>query len=156
MLVRSVNANGLQYSSSVLGFPRMGVNRDLKKATEAYWAGKLSQEALLAEGKRLRLEHWNIQKKAGVDIIPSNDFSFYDQVLDHIQLFGVRMMAGSYHGYISTLTMVYFRLYQRDTPHISLPSSMSSSPWAAVCKSLRKESMSQLWSVSINSPLRFF
>ncbi|KAI9854974.1 MAG: methionine-synthesizing 5- methyltetrahydropteroyltriglutamate--homocysteine methyltransferase [Vezdaea acicularis] len=74
--------------SSVLGFPRMGVNRDLKKATEAYWAGKLSQEALLAEGKRLRLEHWNIQKKAGVDIIPSNDFSFYDQVLDHIQLFG--------------------------------------------------------------------
>ncbi|KAI9680493.1 MAG: methionine-synthesizing 5- methyltetrahydropteroyltriglutamate--homocysteine methyltransferase [Caeruleum heppii] len=66
----------------------MGVNRDLKKATEAYWGGKLSQEDLLAEGKRLRLEHWKIQKNAGVDVIPSNDFSFYDQVLDHIQLFG--------------------------------------------------------------------
>ncbi|KAI9815011.1 MAG: methionine-synthesizing 5- methyltetrahydropteroyltriglutamate--homocysteine methyltransferase [Pycnora praestabilis] len=74
--------------SSVLGFPRMGVNRDLKKATEAYWGGKLSQDELLAEGKRLRLEHWKIQKNAGVDIIPSNDFSFYDHVLDHIVLFG--------------------------------------------------------------------
>ncbi|KAI9883540.1 MAG: methionine-synthesizing 5- methyltetrahydropteroyltriglutamate--homocysteine methyltransferase [Watsoniomyces obsoletus] len=74
--------------SSVLGFPRMGWNRELKKATEAYWGGKLSQEDLLAEGKRLRLEHWKIQQNAGVDIIPSNDFSFYDQVLDHIQFFG--------------------------------------------------------------------
>jgi len=67
----------------------MGVNRDLKKATEAYWADKLSQEDLLKEGKRLRLEHWKIQKDAGIDIIPSNDFAFYDHVLDHIQLFGV-------------------------------------------------------------------
>ncbi|KAJ5610412.1 cobalamin-independent methionine synthase [Penicillium lagena] len=75
--------------SSVLGFPRMGKLRDLKKATEAYWSGKTSRDELLAEGKRLRLEHWKIQKAAGVDIIPSNDFAFYDQVLDHIQLFGV-------------------------------------------------------------------
>ncbi|KAJ5915138.1 5-methyltetrahydropteroyltriglutamate--homocysteine methyltransferase [Penicillium verhagenii] len=75
--------------SSVLGFPRMGKLRDLKKATEAYWGGKISRDDLLAEGKRLRLEHWNIQKNAGVDSIPSNDFAFYDQVLDHIQLFGV-------------------------------------------------------------------
>ena len=67
----------------------MGVNRDLKKATESYWAGKLSQDELLAEGKRLRLEHWKIQKDAGVDIIPSNDFSYYDHVLDHIQMFSV-------------------------------------------------------------------
>jgi 5-methyltetrahydropteroyltriglutamate--homocysteine methyltransferase len=73
--------------SSVLGFPRMGVLRDLKKATEAYWGGKISQEELLKEGKRLRLAHWKIQKDAGVDIIPSNDFAYYDQVLDHIQLF---------------------------------------------------------------------
>ncbi|KAJ9658499.1 methionine-synthesizing 5- methyltetrahydropteroyltriglutamate--homocysteine methyltransferase [Neophaeococcomyces mojaviensis] len=75
--------------SSILGFPRMGANRELKKATEAYWADKLSQEDLLKEGKRLRLEHWKIQKDAGIDIIPSNDFAFYDQVLDHIQMFGV-------------------------------------------------------------------
>ncbi|KAI2610703.1 cobalamin-independent methionine synthase [Hypoxylon fragiforme] len=74
--------------SAVLGFPRMGVNRDLKKATEAYWAGNLSQADLLAEAKRLRLAHWNIQKNAGVDVIPSNDFALYDQVLSHIQDFG--------------------------------------------------------------------
>lgn len=96
--------------SAILGFPRMGVNRDLKKATEACelpasysiaaercfdanspldWAGKLSQADLLAEAKRLRLAHWKIQKDAGVDIIPSNDFALYDQVLCHIQDFGV-------------------------------------------------------------------
>ena len=67
----------------------MGVNRDLKKATEAYWADKISRKELLEEGKRLRLAHWKIQKDAGVDIISSNDFSFYDHVLDHIQFFGV-------------------------------------------------------------------
>ena len=67
----------------------MGVLRDLKKATEAYWGDKISHEDLLAEGKRLRLAHWKIQKDAGVDLIPSNDFSYYDQVLDHIQLFNV-------------------------------------------------------------------
>ncbi|KAI0440933.1 cobalamin-independent methionine synthase [Xylaria telfairii] len=74
--------------SAVLGFPRMGVNRDLKKATEAYWAGNISQADLLAEAKRLRLAHWKIQKDAGVDVIPSNDFALYDQVLAHIQDFG--------------------------------------------------------------------
>ncbi|OAA32628.1 cobalamin-independent methionine synthase [Moelleriella libera RCEF 2490] len=74
--------------ASILGFPRMGVLRDLKKATEAYWGGKISQAELLTEAKRLRLAHWKIQKDAGVDIIPSNDFALYDQVLCHIQDFG--------------------------------------------------------------------
>ncbi|KAF2742559.1 cobalamin-independent methionine synthase [Sporormia fimetaria CBS 119925] len=73
--------------SSVLGFPRMGANRELKKANEAYWADKLSRDDLLKEAKRLRLEHWKIQKDAGIDVIPSNDFAFYDHILDHIQLF---------------------------------------------------------------------
>ena len=84
--------------SSVLGFPRMGRLRDLKKATEAYWGGKLSADELLAEGKRLRLEHWKIQKDAGVDIIPSGDFAYYDQVLDHIQMFGAVPDRYSKHG----------------------------------------------------------
>jgi 5-methyltetrahydropteroyltriglutamate--homocysteine methyltransferase len=65
----------------------MGADRELKKANEAYWAGKLSQEDLVKEASRLRLEHWKIQKDAGVEIIPSNDFAFYDHLLDHIQLF---------------------------------------------------------------------
>ncbi|KXJ96415.1 cobalamin-independent methionine synthase [Microdochium bolleyi] len=75
--------------SAVLGFPRQGRLRDLKKATEAYWSGKLSQADLLTEAKRLRAEHWKIQKDAGVDIIPSNDFALYDHVLAQSQDFGV-------------------------------------------------------------------
>ena len=67
----------------------MGANRELKKATESYWAGKISQEELIAVGTTLRAAHWKLQKDAGADIIASNDFSFYDQVLDHIQLFDV-------------------------------------------------------------------
>ncbi|PUU72922.1 cobalamin-independent synthase [Tuber borchii] len=65
----------------------MGGNRELKKATEAYWAGKISAEELIQTGKNLRASHWKVQKDAGAGTIASNDFSFYDHVLDHIQLF---------------------------------------------------------------------
>lgn len=64
-------------------------------STEAYWGQKISQADLLAEAKRLRLAHWKIQKDAGVDIIPSNDFALYDQVLTHIQDFGVSIPIAS-------------------------------------------------------------
>ena len=101
--------------SSVLGFPRMGVLRDLKKATEAYWGGKLSREDLIKEGKRLRLEHWKIQKDAGVDVIPSNDFAFYDQVLDHIQLFGVSTFATCFQVCLSNS---FFRLLRNVIPNM--------------------------------------
>lgn len=56
------------------------------------WGGKLSKEELVSEAKRLRLAHWTIQKDAGVDVIPSNDFALYDQVLSHIQDFGVCLL----------------------------------------------------------------
>ena len=75
--------------SAVLGFPRIGPNRELKKATEAYWNGKTSVEDLLKVGKEIREQNWKLQKQAGVDIIASNDFSFYDQVLDLSVLFNV-------------------------------------------------------------------
>lgn len=75
--------------SSVLGFPRIGANRELKKVTEAYWGKKVTVEELLSKGKELRAHNWKLQKDAGVDIIPSNDFSFYDQVLDLSLLFNV-------------------------------------------------------------------
>lgn len=65
-----------------LGFPRIGPRRELKTATEAYWAGKIDEAALLAAAAALRADNWDRQKAAGVDVIPSNDFSFYDQVLD--------------------------------------------------------------------------
>ncbi len=71
-----------------LGFPRVGLNRELKKAQEAYWKGKVSLADLENTAKELRARHWNIQKDAGIEVIPSNDFSFYDQVLDTITMVG--------------------------------------------------------------------
>ena len=65
-----------------LGYPRVGPFRELKKANEAYWAKKISAEELLSAAKDIRVANWNTQKDAGIDLIPSNDFSFYDQVLD--------------------------------------------------------------------------
>ncbi|MBL1409742.1 5-methyltetrahydropteroyltriglutamate--homocysteine S-methyltransferase [Sphingobacterium faecale] len=65
-----------------LGYPRVGPFRELKKANEAYWAKKISAEELLQTAKEIRQANWNTQKNAGIDLIPSNDFSFYDQVLD--------------------------------------------------------------------------
>ncbi|CAN3371611.1 hypothetical protein DIURU_003721 [Diutina rugosa] len=73
--------------SAVLGFPRIGGQRELKKVTEAYWGGKASVDELLAKGKEIREHNWKLQQAAGVDIIPSNDFSYYDQVLDLSLLF---------------------------------------------------------------------
>jgi 5-methyltetrahydropteroyltriglutamate--homocysteine methyltransferase len=65
-----------------LGYPRIGSNRELKKACEQYWSGKISVEELIKTGHSIRQQNWQIQKNAGIDLIPSNDFSFYDQVLD--------------------------------------------------------------------------
>jgi 5-methyltetrahydropteroyltriglutamate--homocysteine methyltransferase len=75
--------------SSVLGFPRIGAQRELKKITEAYWGGKATADELIQTGKDLRAHNWKLQKDAGVDIIASNDFSFYDHVLDLSLLFNV-------------------------------------------------------------------
>lgn len=65
-----------------LGYPRIGSRRELKKAEEQYWAGKLPAAQLMATGKQIRLQNWQLQKEAGIDLVPCNDFSFYDQVLD--------------------------------------------------------------------------
>jgi len=71
-----------------LGYPRIGGQRELKKICENYWAGKTGHSNVLQVGKNIRHENWRLQMEAGIDLIPSNDFSFYDQVLDHSLLFG--------------------------------------------------------------------
>jgi 5-methyltetrahydropteroyltriglutamate--homocysteine methyltransferase len=71
-----------------LGYPRIGSQRELKKASEQYWAGKLPVDQLMAVGRNIRLQNWQLQKDAGIDIIPCNDFSFYDQVLDSSLMVG--------------------------------------------------------------------
>lgn len=65
-----------------LGYPRIGALRELKKANEAYWAKKIDQQELLQAARTIREGNWKTQQEAGIDLIPSNDFSFYDQVLD--------------------------------------------------------------------------
>ncbi|MEZ0216378.1 MAG: 5-methyltetrahydropteroyltriglutamate--homocysteine S-methyltransferase [Rariglobus sp.] len=72
----------------ILGYPRIGEKRELKKATEAYWHGQLDRAGLEATARDLRRRHWLAQQSAGIDLIPSNDFSFYDQVLDLTCLVG--------------------------------------------------------------------
>ncbi|MFD2255117.1 5-methyltetrahydropteroyltriglutamate--homocysteine S-methyltransferase [Luteolibacter algae] len=71
-----------------LGYPRIGEKRELKRATESYWKGRISKPELEAAAARLRAENWRKQSKAGIDLIPCNDFSFYDQVLDTTCLLG--------------------------------------------------------------------
>ena len=102
-----------------LGFPRIGSQRELKKASEAYWAGKQTAAQLMRTGKDIRLQNWQLQKDAGIDLIPCNDFSFYDQVLD------ISLMVGAiperYHGLMTQqqlpdieLLFAMARGYQKD------------------------------------------
>ncbi|WP_319479984.1 5-methyltetrahydropteroyltriglutamate--homocysteine S-methyltransferase [uncultured Draconibacterium sp.] len=71
-----------------LGFPRIGAQRELKRACEKFWKGISTLEELQETGRQERLKNWKFQQDSGIDIIPSNDFSFYDQVADHIFMFG--------------------------------------------------------------------
>jgi len=71
-----------------LGFPRIGLRRELKKALERYWAGDSTQQALLETGRELRARHWQQQKEAGVDLLPVGDFAWYDHVLTTSLLLG--------------------------------------------------------------------
>jgi len=66
----------------VVGFPRIGEQRELKKVLEEYWAKKIPFAQVEEVAHDLKKKHWNYQKDAGIDFISSNDFSFYDGMLD--------------------------------------------------------------------------
>jgi len=71
-----------------LGFPRIGARRELKRALESYWKGDIDETALCEVGRDLRRRHWEIQRDAGLDLVPVGDFSFYDQMLDTTAMVG--------------------------------------------------------------------
>ena len=71
-----------------IGYPRIGPKRELKVALENFWKSDISEAELQTVAKDLRRKNWQTQKENGVDLISSNDFSFYDQVLDTICLLG--------------------------------------------------------------------
>lgn len=75
--------------TSVIGFPRIGALRELKFASEKYFRKEISEEQLKETAKELRKTHWNMQKNAGIDFVSSNDFSFYDTVLDTAVLLNI-------------------------------------------------------------------
>ncbi len=102
-----------------LGYPRIGSRRELKKSEELFWSGKETRKNLLQVGKNIRQENWLLQQKAGVDLIPSNDFSFYDQVLDMSMM--VNAVPERYHSMIlqngNTELDLYFAMargYQKE------------------------------------------
>jgi 5-methyltetrahydropteroyltriglutamate--homocysteine methyltransferase len=84
--------------SANLGFPRMGARRELKKALEGYWKGAFSAINLKETAHTLKKRHWELQKQAGIDFIPSHDFTLYDHVLDTIALVGAIPSRYGYEG----------------------------------------------------------
>ncbi|MDR3186449.1 MAG: 5-methyltetrahydropteroyltriglutamate--homocysteine S-methyltransferase [Christensenellaceae bacterium] len=75
--------------TSIIGYPRIGRNRELKFATESFFNNKISLDELLACAKELRTKHWLKQKESGIDYISSGDFSFYDNMLDLSIMLGI-------------------------------------------------------------------
>ncbi|KAF6159944.1 hypothetical protein GIB67_033028, partial [Kingdonia uniflora] len=75
-------------TSHIVGYPRMGPKRELKFALESFWDGKSSAEDLQKVAKDLRISIWKQMADAGTKFIPSNTFSYYDQVLDTTAMLG--------------------------------------------------------------------
>ncbi|EKM59198.1 uncharacterized protein PHACADRAFT_249479 [Phanerochaete carnosa HHB-10118-sp] len=108
--------------SSVLGFPRIGANREVKKAVEAYWAGKLSADELTKAAADVKKTSWTSLKQHGVDFIPSGDFSLYDHVLDHSAAFNV--IPKRYLGHKLSPLDVYFAMGRgRQGDGVDVPAS---------------------------------
>lgn len=90
-----------------LGFPRIGRDRELKKALEAHWKGELDEAGLRAVGRQLRATHWRLQQDAGIELLPVGDFAWYDQVLAHSLAFGVIPERFRPHGGKPTLDTLF-------------------------------------------------
>ena len=101
----------------VIGYPRIGEKRELKFALEKYWRGETSLDELEKVAKELRARHWNYQKEAGIKYISSNDFSYYDQMIDTI------MMLGAEPQEYKDLEGIerYFAMARGDQNHKALP-----------------------------------
>jgi 5-methyltetrahydropteroyltriglutamate--homocysteine methyltransferase len=93
--------------SSALGYPRIGADREWKKALEAFWSGKLEEAEFHHQLQDIRLNHLRKQQEKGIDLIPVNDFSYYDHVLDTAAMFGIIPKRFSYEGGVVPLSVYY-------------------------------------------------
>ena len=101
--------------TSVSGFPRIGENRELKRIIESFWDGAFSLEDVRMQAREIRKKHWLLQKNSGIDYIPSNDFSCYDNILD--TAFLLNMIPQRYREAGLDETGTYFAMargYQKD------------------------------------------
>jgi 5-methyltetrahydropteroyltriglutamate--homocysteine methyltransferase len=84
--------------SGVLGYPRIGADREWKKTLEAFWAGKIDESELHSRLREIRLNHLRKQQQKGIDWIAVNDFSYYDHMLDTAAMFGLVPQRFAYDG----------------------------------------------------------
>ena len=110
----------MRLRTNSLGMPRIGANRELKKALEAYWKGQMSQTELAAVGQKLRLANWTLQRDKGIDLIPSGDFSFYDHVLDACCLFGIVPERFGWHDALVSLDTYFEMARGRSVPAMEM------------------------------------
>ncbi len=114
-----------------LGYPRIGARRELKKALEQFWSGKIGEASLLEQEANLRKQHWLLQQRAGLAHIPSNDFSLYDHVLDTIAMVGA--VPKRYHWDGSQVDLrTYFAMargMQQDQEQASAIPAMEMTKW---------------------------
>ena len=104
----------------VLGFPRVGAERELKFALERHWRGDATAAELEHVGRTLRARHWALQRDAGLDLVSVGDFAFYDQTANHIQLFGcepARFGFDAPGAATTTPLQRYFTMARGDTEH---------------------------------------
>ena len=113
--------------STISGYPRIGSNRELKKALEQYWSGKIAASDLLAVGADIRAASLATQRTAGIDLVPVNDFSFYDQMLDTTAMVGNVPVRYGWHG--DTVDMdTYFAMARGATGDHDVP-AMEMTKW---------------------------
>lgn len=93
--------------SSVLGYPRIGADREWKKALEAFWSGKLEEQEFHHQLQEIRLNHLRKQKEKGIELIAVNDFSYYDHILDTAAMFGIVPKRFPYAGGVLPLSLYY-------------------------------------------------
>ena len=106
---------------ATIGYPRIGPKRELKKALEQFWKGEIKEQDLHAVAKDLRKQNWQTQKDNGVDLISSNDFSFYDQVLDAICLLGAIPKRYKWDGNEVTLKTYFAMARGSQTSELDVP-----------------------------------
>lgn len=99
-----------------LGFPRIGARRELKTVLESFWRGETDVLALEEIGRVLRARHWEQQAASGLDFVTVGDFAFYDQVANHIQLFGCEPQRFGFDGSEPALDR-YFAMARGDREH---------------------------------------